>query len=148
MLRLPRTGGLALTIAHWKRALRDLAIGTTIGAAGAVLLVGALGFLLAAAHSWLAERLGVAGSAGIIGGALLVGGLLLIVFASRFIEQSTARERRAGDIADDRGDSAARAVAPSKASPFNNPLVQAASLAFLVGIVLGRRGSHRDRPLE
>jgi hypothetical protein len=148
MLRLPRPVGLALAIAHWKRALRDIAIGTTIAAAGAALLVAALAFLLAAAHSWLAERLGVAGSAAIIGGALLMVGLLLIVFASRFVEQSTAKERRPDEIADDRGDRAARAVAPSKASPFSNPLVQAASLAFLVGIVLGRRGSHRDRPLE
>jgi hypothetical protein len=89
----------------------------------------------------------VAGSAGIIGGALLLVGVLLILFGARFVEQSTARERQASDIADDLGDSATRALAPSKASPLRNPLVQAASLAFLVGIVLGRR-SHRDRPLE
>ena len=139
MLKLPRTGGLELAIADWKRALRHLAVRTTIGAAGAVLLLTALGFLLAAAHSWLAERLGVAGSAATIGGALLVVGLLLILLAARFIEQSTARERRPGEIADDLGAGAARAVAPSKASPFGNPLVQAASFAFLVGIVLGRR---------
>ena len=144
MLRLPGTGGLALPIAHWKRALRDLAFRTTIAAAGAVLLVAALGFLLAAAHSWLAERLGGAASAAIIGGVLLVVGLLLILFASRFVEQSTARGRPASEIADDLGDSATRGVAPSKVSPFSNPLVQAASLAFLVGIVLGRRASHRD----
>jgi hypothetical protein len=139
MVRLPGTGRLALPT-HWKRVLRNLAIRMTIGAIGAVLLVAALGFLLAAAHWWLAERIGAPGSAGIIGGVLLVVGLLLILFASRFGEQAVAGERPASQIAADPGGPTTRAAA----SPFANPLVQVASLALLVGIVLGRRMSDRD----
>ncbi len=147
MLKLAGTAGLALAVANLRRRARNLAVRGTVGAAGIVALVIALCFFLVALHVWLSQALGAIASAAIVGGVLLALGLLLLFLASRPMrEQARAVERPAGQIGDALGEGMARLAeaAGSRRSPLRNPLFQAAGLALIVGIVLGRRTSRRD----
>ena len=147
MLKLAGTAGLALAIANLRRRARNLAVRGAIGAVGATVLVIALCFFLVALHVALSGELGAIASASIIGGVLLAVALLLLFLASRPMrEQARAVERPAGQVGDALGEGMARLAqaAGSTRSPLRNPLFQAATLALIVGIVLGRRTSHRD----
>jgi hypothetical protein len=142
MLKLAGTAGLALAVANLRRRARNLAVRGVLAVAGAVALVIALCFFLVALHVWLAGELGVVASASIIGGALLAVALLLLFLASRPMrEQARAVEQPAARVGDALGEGMARLAeaAGSARSPLRNPVFQAAGLALIAGIFLGRR---------
>jgi hypothetical protein len=147
LLKLAGTAGLALAVANLRRRARNLAVRGVLAAAGAVALVVALCFFLVAVHVWLSGEFGVIASASIIGGVLLAIALLLLFLASRPMrEQARAVEQPAAQIGDALGEGMARLAqaAGSPRSPLRNPVFQAAGLALIAGIFLGRRG-RRDR---
>jgi hypothetical protein len=148
MLKLAGTAGLALAVANLRRRARNLAVRGVLAVAGAVALVIAICFFLVALHVWLSEELDPIASACIIGGVLLAIALLLFFLASRPMrEQARAVEQPAAQIGDALGEGMARLAqaAGSARSPLRNPVFQAAGLALIAGIFLGRRRRSPDR---
>lgn len=146
MLKLASAMGLALAIANLRRRIRAMAVKGMLAAIGLIVLIAALCFFLVAAHVWLSGAVGTVGSASIIGGVLLVVALLLLFLASRPMrEEARAVESTADQLGGTLGEGIGRLgqLAGSRQSPLRNPVFQAASLALIAGIFLGRR-TRRD----
>lgn len=146
MLKLAGTVGLALAVANLKRRIRVLAVRGILAGCGIAVFVVSLCFFLVAAHLWLSIQVGGIGSAAIIGGVLLVVALILLFLASRPMrEQARAVEQPAEQVGNVFSEGLARLgqAAGSRQSPLRNPVFQAASLALIAGLFLGRR-TRRD----
>ncbi len=146
MWNVLRTVGLALAVANLKRRIRNLVTRGILGAAGGVVFVIAVCFLLVAAHLALSALLNPIASAAIIGGVLLGVAFVLFFLASRPMrEQAREVEDPIGQLGDTVREGASRlsdALGP-QGSPLRNPIFQAAGLALIAGFFLGRRGRHR-----
>lgn len=142
MLRLASTVSAALAVANLKRRIRVLIIRTGLGAAGVVVLVFALAFILVAAHLGLSLLVHPVASAAIIGFVLLFVGVVLLFLASRpRREQSRAVENPVGQVGSFLSDglkhlSSSSATEPN---PLRNPVFQVSLLALAAGFFLGRR---------
>jgi hypothetical protein len=143
MLNLLRTVGLALAVANLKRRVRNLAVRGVFAVAGAVVLIVSVCFFLVALHLWISDLLNPIASAAILGGVLLLLALLLFFLASRPMrEQARAVENPLGQFEETIRDGASRlsdALGPP-GSPLRSPVLQAAALALVAGVLLGLRG--------
>lgn len=142
MLKLASTAGLAAVVFNLKQRARAVAFKGAAGFIGALLSIIALVFFLVAAHAWLSRHFGPMGSAAMIGGLLLLISLIFFYAASRPLKplaQDFAEARAdVGDAVNEGWLRLAR-MAGSSYSPLRNPVFQAASLALLAGVFLGRR---------
>ena len=149
MLKLVSSLGLALALADLKRRIRHWMRAGVFGAAGAVLALIGLCFLLVALHLWVSGLLNPIASAAIIGGVLVVIALILIFLASRPMAARAPAPTQVDPTAS-AGDTLQDAMArfgPAGAAIARHPLFPAAAMALVAGFFLGRR-SKRDRDRE
>ncbi len=129
-----------------KRRVRDTAVRGALAAIGLVFVGLAMVFVLVAAHTWVSARLGTIGSAVVLAAALLIIGLVFLLLASRPMREEPldASPAEAG-LNVGLGDSPLVQTSSSAASPLQNPMVQAAGMGLIAGILLGRRRPRRRR---
>ena len=135
---------MALAVANLKRRIRVLVIRTAEGAAGVVVLVFALAFLLVSAHLGLSRFVDPIASAAIIGFVLLFMGVVLLFLASRpRREQSRAVEQPVGQMGSyvSQGLKYLSSTSATEPNPLRNPVFQVSLLALAAGFFLGRRRS-------
>ncbi|MCF1503954.1 phage holin family protein [Afifella sp. H1R] len=142
MLRLLSSISFAYGAANLRRRIRVMARQAILMAIGAVILLYALGFGLVTLHIWLSSLWGSLVSAGVIGAVLFVIGLIVLLLALRpHREQARSVEQPLSQMsatAHDTYDRVQRSLRQS-GSPLANPVVQAAGIALIIGVLLGRR---------
>ncbi|MBZ8132106.1 phage holin family protein [Afifella sp. IM 167] len=142
MFRLLSSISLAYGVANLRRRIRMLVMQAVLAAIALVILLFAIGYGLAALHIFLSGLWTPLISAGAIAGALLVIGLIVLILALRpRREQSRAVEKPMREVSAG-AEHAYRRVQRSlteSGSPLANPVVQAAGVALIIGVLLGRR---------
>jgi len=142
MFRLLSSISLAYGAANLRRRVRVLVMQAVLAAIAVVILLFAIGYGLSALHIFLSGVWTPLISAGVIAGTLLVIGLIVMMLALRpRREQSRAVEKPLHDLsagAENTYRRMQRSLTES-GSPLANPVVQAAGVALIIGVLLGRR---------
>jgi hypothetical protein len=137
---------LSLVRIDLKRQVRQLVVTLVLALLGAILLLLALGFGIAALHEWLKFHYGTLAALGILGGAWAVLGAVLLCLA--FLRPKGSRRADTTPVANLQDPAAAIAQATEQAVHSATGLVREGSrkqvfgaivIAALAGFLIGRR---------
>ncbi|WP_026380388.1 phage holin family protein [Afifella pfennigii] len=142
MFRLLSSISLAYGAANLRRRIRVLVMQAVLAAIGLVILLFAIGYALAALHIFLSQLWTPLVSALAIAGGLFFIGLIVLLLALRpQRETSRAAEQPFKELSQSAENTYRRMQRSlsQSGSPLANPVVQAAGIALIIGVLLGRR---------
>jgi hypothetical protein len=140
MLKLIGTAGIAFAVTKLKRRIGAFVRKGILAVVGGIAGLISLCFFLVAAHLWMSQHVGSTLSACIIGGVLLAIALLFVFLATRSSDAEEVAEpvSRPDEPAGYAVTELARMVS-GRQSAWRSPVLQAAGLALIAGIFLGRQ---------